>query len=499
MELRNDLFFNKDVFTSIIQAENPASPFFVFGKVLGGQGGAIDQMFEPVTKGVGAEFIKIMEERDFAEHARIVDISRVPSTVKAGAPFDITLDRAIGDPDESGLLKNEVDMIRVESRRGGTLGTDYTIQMVGIPGKEYETANLFQVGDAIHFGYGNSKGQGSMNSNTLVDDLTKQTTFYNLMSIMRYAYPQTGSAMADMVYKVAMEKAMDGSGTNGEYRIDMPVKFMRKVLQSMENMIMYNPPNFNPVTKQIANRAAAGRFHERPYYAGLYWQLDQCPWKWRHSKGASLDESVQKLDFILQYAYNQTGSKQVLFAMAEGAGLEWLRQTILQGGLKKYGIQVYTKVEGGEKLKLGFEAEEYYTSHGRIVIYDINRAMNKWNEFEKTSYNGISHRKRSNDIYFIPSVVKTAGGNLKKPAHIYFKEGNGVSRAMVFGYQNGITGSETGMDGDALLNVQEDMIKKNMNNDRYRMDSTVDGREFHVLTQVCPYIDVRNVSKLTLF
>ena len=496
MESRNDLFYDKEIFTQIVRAENAMSPYFFFSKVLGGQGGALDEMFEPVAQGIGAEFIKILEESDFQEHARILDISRVPNELYAGENFDVTLDRSIADGDESLMGRDEETMFRIESRRPGTNGTDFTLQYIGIPGTKISGAFL-RVNDILHVGYGNSKGQGSMNSNTLIDDLTKRTTFFNMSNIIRYGYTETGQYLSDEVYQFNVTKAMDGSSTD-PVRTDLPVKVMRRILRSVDNALMFNTPNFDPRTKKIANQSANGRYHERPYFAGMYWMLDQCPWKWRHSKYASLDEGVQKLDYILQFLYNKLGRKNTVYAMAEGAGLEWLRKTILQGGLKKYGVNLWQQVTGGDVLKIGFEADQYFTSHGRIIIYDIGRAMDKWGQFDKTSFGGVSYRKRSNHIYLIPGAVKGSNGVMKKPAHIYFKEGGGYSRAFAFGYMNGITGDK-GFTGDQLLNMQDQFIKNSYSQDRYRLDSPVDGREMHVLMQLVPYMDVRNVARLELF
>lgn len=496
MPSRNDVFFNKEVFTSVVHLENQMSPYFFFSRVLGGQGGAVDEMFEPAVHGTGLEFIKILEESHFQESARVMDVSRVPEILWAGKNFEITLDKAFADGDETLMFRDEETTFRVESRRAGTLGTDFTMQYIGIPGT-FVHGSMIKVGDTFHDGYGNSKGEGSMDSNTLTDDMTKRTTFFNLMNIMRYGFAQTGSAAADELYQFAVEQATDGSKTD-LVRTDIPVKIMRRVLRALDNALMHNKPNFNPRTKEIANRSSVGRYPERPYFAGIYWQLDQCPWKYRHSKHARVEDGVQKLDMILQYNYNRTGQKQTIFAMAEGAGLEWLREIIRVGGMKKYGVNVYQKVEGGQTLKIGFDADEYYTAHGRIVIYDINRAMGNWGEFDKTHYNGIAYKKRSNKIYFMPGSMRNTNGTPKKPSHIYFKEGNGISRAFSYGWMQGI-GVDKGMSGSQLLSMQDDFIQRNMENERYRMNSTVDGREFHVLMEMTPYLDVRNVTRLELF
>ena len=497
MYSRNDIFTDKEVFTKIVRMENPMSPFLFVSSILGGMNGAVDNMFEPVMKGLAAEFIKILEVSDFQEHARIIDVSQVPSVLVAGVPFTLGIDRAFADTDETLMINDEETIFRVESRRTGLVGTDFTLQLIGMPG-EMKSGSILQVNDAIHSGYGNSKGEASMNSNTLTDDLQKETTFYNMMSIIRYGFTETGSAMSDEVYKFLVRKGMDGSETE-EVKVDISVKVLRKVMMALDRAIMFNKPNFDPVTKKIANMSAAGRYHERPYYAGIYWMLDQCPWKWYHAKSSTNADNISKLDFILQYVYNKTGKKQTLFAMAEGIGLEWLRDTILKGGLEKTGVNLYQKVEGGDKLKLGFEADEYYTAHGRIVIYDINRAFNNWGEFKQESYNGITHRARSKHIYFMPSMVTGANGSQKKPCDIFYKQGNGINRAFAFGYQRGITGEAGGMTGDQLLSMQDEFIQRNARNDRYRMDSTVDGKEFHVLMQMVPYMDVRNVTRLTLY
>jgi len=497
MESRNDLFSDKQLYTKVVRMENAMSPFFVFGSVLGNQGGAMDEMFEPVGQGIGAEWIKMLEESDFYEPMRVLDRSRVPDRLVAGKNFEITLDRADGDPDETLMTRDEETLFRVESRRAGTLGADYTLQYIGLPGTSVPGA-YFHVNDPIFAGYGNSKGHGSTTSNQFVDDSTKQTTFFNLSNVQRYGLTEQGGAMADEVYKFAVTEGMDGSKTTNEFRTDMPVKFMRKLLHAADHALMYNTPNFDPRTKTIANRSAMGRSHERPYYAGLYWQLDQCPWKFTHYKSASSDEGVQKLDFIMQYFFNKMGGKQTLFAMCQGAGAEWLRATILTGGLNKYKVNLFQTVTGGDKLKIGFEAEEYITSHGRLVIYDIGQAMSKWGaEFDRTSYNGVSYRKRTNDIYFIPGAVKGDGGRTKKPAHIYYKEGNGISRGFAFGYMKGITG-EQGFSADQLMNMQDEFVRRNASNQRFRLDSAVDGREFHVLMQHVPYLDARNVARLRL-
>ena len=498
MESRNDILFDREVFTQVSRLENPMSPSVMFGRILGNMDEASADMFEPVGKGIGTEFIKIVQESSFQEHIRILDTSRVPDRLVAGQNFEVTIDRAAADSDETLMARDERTVFRVESRRPGTNGTDYTLQYVGIPGTSIPGAFL-RVNDPLHVGYGNSKGEGSMNSNTLLTDLTKRTIFNNLSSIMRYGSSETGSAMADMLYEFAVTSGVDGSETK-YVKTDIPVSLMRGALRAMDNALLYNVPNFNPRTKTIANQSAAGRYHERPYFAGLFWQLDQCPWKWRQSKNASLDEGVQKLDFILQFMYNQTGRKNKIVAMASGAGLEYLRKVILTGGLRKYGINIWQQVTGGDKLKIGFEAEEYYTPHGSIILYDTGMAMKKWGNFDRTSFGGVSYNERSNDIYLIPTVMDGKDGIPKKPANIYYKEGNGVSRAFAFGYMNGINGSNgTGYTADQIMNAQEEFIKKNLANQKYRMDSTVDGREMHVLMQMVPYIDVRNVAKLQLF
>lgn len=504
MPRRNDLLLtNPDIVTGIMRHIQPNAPIVFFSSFLGNQMGADETMFEAAPQGLGVGFIRLKEYKQVYEPVRVTKNSLVPATITAQVPFEVSSDFFL-EQDEQFLAKDEVSMFRVLSSRPTGQGADLTIVFDAMPG-ETVSGSLFGINDPINHGYGNSKGEGSTNSNTFIGDSLQFNTFFNPMKITRRRLDSTGSAMADEseYYSFTLEEEQ---GVFKDYYTDIPISFFRQVVQEYSDQLLYSRANFDPATRRIAGVSQSGKYHERPSYAGIYQQLDEVRLRYFHNlRGENNTQLLAKIDRILQELFYANGNvKTTVTIVGKGAGIRACRDAFRWAVTNKFGTTLQIQMSGDAgKINAGWEMGDYVTDYGRVVLYDMG-ASNRRGEFDKVSHGGIDATPREMDLYFIPAVsVDKKSGRRKKPVSIYYRQSNrggygNVSRGMVFGTVNGLTGQGNGMSFDQLQNIQDSAIRTMMESQSYEMNSTFDGKESHVLYESVPYIDIAGIVRMTL-
>ncbi len=492
MPRRNDLLFNKEVITEVSRLGNPMSLLNFFANLGGTMYGSeqTGKVFDVAHKGVGSEFIRMRKYREQMIPAKVVDASRVPSTMVAGQNFECTIDKFIGEGGEKALLKDQITQIMVVSYRSSSDGRnfDYTFQYIQQPGKTI-SGSILALDSPINYGFGNSVGEGSLTGNTLVDDGDRYTDTFNVMQIARYVVPQTGSAAADDTFKIAVVEDVNGNSVEMDYVTDLPLRGAKKVFANIDHDILFSTPNFSVTTKQIANRANTTRYPERPTYAGLFFQWDLAPYQWQGYMSAPQSESLQLLRDILTFAYDKNGTSKKYLAYCWGAGRQWLKDVFFYAStVLNYKIELVVdpagKLGGG---RIGYDIDEYMTPDGSIAIIDLGMMLQNWGEFSMANYGSVGYGPRSRRIYLQPVGV-SSNGEKSKPCTIYHKEANGFSRAFVLGTTWGMTG-KNGLTGTQMAALQEDGLRRMISNEKMRIDSTADVNEMHVLSQICPFMD----------
>lgn len=508
MASRNDAILEPEIFTSIVHHLNRNSPLAFFGGLVGGIDplgnygeDPYNQMVTLQSSGLGASYINIKEECEVYEPLIVTDNSKVPTTITANVPFDFTVDRGILDPDENFLLRDQKTMGRVISRSVTPNGALITAMLDGQRGETFNGPYLFEVGAYVNYGYGNSQGEGSHKSNLMALDAEQYNTFFNPMVITRYVLPVTGSWMSDEMFTLT-QKAMDGS--ESEVNTGISVQWMRKFLNSYENMIMFSRSNFDPATKEILGRNSnAVRYNERPSYAGIYEQFDEAPVKWKQPLRAGSTSGIQKINSIMRTLKQMPGHNGTFFAMGYGVGIEWLRETIREGGLNNSMYRIVLTPDSNDAITAGFNVDKYVLDGiGVLYIYDIGNGMHIPGKFDTVTYNQVTSTVRSRDIFFFSSTVAGRNGKPQKVAKLYTKEGQvegfgKVNRGLVFGSSRGLTGEYNGLQGQAALSMQVEQAMRSMLNSN-GLGSIVDGNEYHALTEHTVYVDPRGTVKLSL-
>lgn len=496
MPRRNAALLQKEVITEYVRQINPRSVFLLLGQLFGNTLAPDPNNIKVVTKGTGSEFIRVRKAKATRQFAEIMDVSQVPNELVAGVNFFITTDRFCGDADEKIMLPDQRTQFLVSSYKGTDGRYTYQWQYIGLPGTSIPGA-ILRPNMKVNIGVGNTKGEGSLNGNTLMDDGDRYTDTMNVMQITRYDLPETGSALADDTLKFTAIEDMNGNKIETEFITDLPIWAAQKHFMAVDKDLLFSQPNFNPWNKTISNLADTTRYRERPTYAGLYWWLDNCPFKWRVSRRDPLSKGVRMLEYMTNFGRNTMGvQSERWILMVSGTSREWAKDILEEAlRLKNYQIQL---VDPQNKIKIGFEVDEYYTRNGSIVLLDMDKAMRgwdtQWGEFEMDNYGGIGYGPRSNYAYLIPAV----GNGNQKQGTIYYKEANGISRAFVMGRTEGITGAAGGLSGEAMLAMSEAGAQRMMNNDRLRLDTTADMRQTSFLSHLCPFMDTSLVQRLEI-
>jgi|GEM_PF-4867620 len=501
--LRDDLLakYPEQFITQIISRMNPRSPWLVFGNLFGeGQDMYTkDKGFEVETSTIGAEFIRIVEETKYRQVSRVVDNSQVPDVLTAGVPFDLSLDFGILDEDEQVKLRDARTMLRVVSRRINNHGhLDVTFVLSGQVG-DTAPGSLLRVGSPVHWGFGNTKGEGSSLPNSLPLGAYKKNTFVNPTMITRYGWQETGSYISDEVAMFGIENAMDGS--KSMIRTSLPKEALESFLTSLDGQIMDSVSNFDPETLEINGYKGNSPYPDRPSYAGVRQQLDQAHFQYFHPVKASLPSNLNRIESIMQQIRQVFPNSDVL-VVGEGAGIKWVKQAI-RFAQSTSGVTLFRNVPADGKVDIGFAINRYITDEGNLYMYDMTDAYQPSGDYDTFTYAGITSSDRSRELYFIP-VKTSADGRRLKSFKLYTKSGvgpngNRVNRGFVYNKIRGNTGELDGLNGDQLMNLNdgslEDMVR---NPSRYETGSTYDGNQHMLLAENVPYIDVYGIIKLTL-
>lgn len=509
MPILNDQLFRKEVITSVSRTMNEKSVFNFFSRMAGGMVGSEQStekgpqsMMDIRSRGVGSEFIRNRKYRETMYPAKIVDNSRVPDTLVAGLNFELTQDKFIGEGGEKIMLKDQKTQIMVVSYRatGDNKTFDYTYQLIG-PDGFTRPGSLLSVDSTLHYGMGNTVGEFSLTGNTLVDDGDRYTDTFNILQIARYVIPKSGSFASDETIKFSAVEAMDGTSVNVDFVTDLPYRGTKQVFAAIDRDLLFSVPNFSVVNKTIANKAGTTRYSERPSYAGFFYQWDLAPYQYPAYASAPLSEGVQLIKDILSFMRNEVGTSKKYIAYCQGRGRQWLK-AVFDEARKSLGYQINIVVDANMKLGgpngIGYDIDEYTTPDGTLSIIDLGSALTSWGAgFDLSQYNGVGYQSRTNDIWIQGFLMED--GVTKKPATIYHKEGNGISRAFVLGMTRGMTGANGGLTGEQAMALQEEGIRRMMSNDRYRIDSPADGDELHILSQLCPFMDTDGMSRIHLY
>lgn len=510
LPLRNDMLSNRqqEYITEMITRVNPASPFLIFTGLLGDsfdpiREREIDRLFDFTTSSIGSEFIRIQEEVEDHKVMTVLDSSRVPTTLVAGQPFEAGVELGVLDEGEYVQLHDEETMLRVVSRRntGGKV-LDVTFELVGQVGVT-APGYLVAAGMPINVGYGNSKGEGSENGNTLELPGQKKNLFSNPMQITRYMWKETGSWMSDEVFKFSVQQAMDGSKPYNFY-VDISVRFFREALRRLEGQIMNSRANFDPDTLAINSTSGADNtsYPDRPSYAGIWEQLDQTPVKipWPiKSKYLATFNKMESMQNQMQAIWPGCD----VMIVCQGPGKKFILDAWREGGQAKYPTKLNREIPASGKIPVGYGISEVVNDYGKFFIYDIGQGYQTKGEFANWTYNGVTGSRRTRDIFFIP-LRKGDNGSTKKIVKYYTKSGKKdshqqVDRGMVFGRVKGITGEGNGRTGAELMGMQESAFQDMVNNSSgYEMNSRVDGSEYHILFEGVPYIDIMGIMKWTI-
>lgn len=504
MAMRTDAILDPEIFTSIVHKENPASLLTFFGRGVGDMtpvGMNVDDpdpMWSLQTSGISSSYINIKEETSKTDPLRVYDNSKVPVSIPANTPFEVSFDRGILDDDESFHCRDQKTMGRVISRRIGTNSAEYTVVLNGMPGEVFD-GYLFEINAPISYGFGNSQGEMSAKSNTMPGDSNQYNTFFNPTMITRYVLPESGSYISDEMYTLT-QQALDGS--TSEVNTGISKLWMNKVLKAIERQLMYSTSNFDPKTKQILGRSNNSRFPERPSYAGIFQQMDQAPVQYLQFMNESMKSGLKKIDRIMQTMDEQPGSTRIVFAMCYGVGHSWLKQVIREGGLAASPIRITVSPDANDAISVGFVVDKYVTDYGILYVKNLGKSMAFSGEYDLSTYNGTKGGPRSRDIFFF-NGSRESNGRRTKVARYFTKEGQvdghqRVNRGFVFGRSKGITGEGIGFTGATAMALQEDAIQQMMGNSRYDLGNIVDGNEYHCLVEGVPYFDARGTIKLTL-
>lgn len=505
MAVRNDLMLNSNIVTDVIRYTNPASPLVFFSNVLGTSGqGSDDGMFSLETRGISSQFVRILEYKTGMKRPiRVLDNSKVPDPILANVSYDIMVDEPI-DEDENLLAKDQETLFNVRSVRVGESVT-LTVQMIGFAG-ETKPRSLLGVQAPLNYGYGNTKGEGSLNGNSLLTSESQSNVFSNPLVTMRYYFTVTGDYLANEIYTLKCTNPVDNR--EEDFAIDLPIEFMRETMASLEGQMLHSRGNFDIETLKIHTKSRGTRYSERPLYIGLYQQLDDIQEVKLHSISSdTLKQARAKIEGAVRYISEMTGTDMpVIAAVCQGAGAEFIREVFMDA-VASQPVQYQEVVTDSEGyLNVGFRVKQYRAQHGTVIIYDIGKAMTSrrnGREFDQITYNGVSSDVRSTNIYFVPLTRPSKNGGRVKTAHYYYKEGQvkgfgKTSRALVFGKTKGITGEGNNISGEELMRIQEETIRTMMNRDANRIDSTVDGNQYQVLTQGSPYVNVDGSVRLIL-
>lgn len=509
MPRRNDLLLtNPDIFTGIMRNIRPASPIAFFPSFLGNQVGADENdntMFEAAPQGLGVGFIRLKEYKEVYEPIRVTKNAYVPATIQSQVPFEVSTDFLL-ERDENFLARDERSYFRVLSSRptGSGAGADLTVVLDGQPGAT-ASGDLFRYNDPINYNFGNSKGEGSTDSNTFVGDAPQFNTFYNPMKITRRMFSATGSAMGDETEYFAFSMEVE-QGVYADYYTDIPISFFEKVVREMSNQFMYSTANFDPATRKIHGMSAVGKYAERPSYAGLYQQLDEVKLIYTHMlRSQSSRQLIATVDEILQKMYYANGAQKVsIVAAGKGAAIAVLRQAIKDSLTSKWGTSISIQTKGDAPvIDVGFELGTYNTDYGTLMLYDMGLGLDQNGEFDKVSFQNITGNPRDWELHFMPAAMRSKNGRMKKPVSIYYRKSSkggygDVNRGLVFGKSKGLTGQGSGISLEALQNMQNDSIRQMMQNDKFSMDSAFDGNQYHVLYENVPYIDISKIIKLQI-
>lgn len=499
LALRNDLLSNNHTqyLSKMISHVNPASPYLFFTSLAGSRGNMSDNsnsLFDVTTSTTGAEFIRIQEEIKEQKPFYVTDNSAVPDTLVAGQPFDVGLDFAVLDEGEFVKLWDDKTILVTISRQITSNSVYVTFALVGQVG-ETASGSLLSIGKPIHWGQGNTKGEGSLAGNTQPLDTIKKNIFVAPTVITRYTFSRTGSYASDEVFAFQTDRAMDGSEPM-EFMTDLNIEFFRNSLASIDRMMMDSRSNFDPATMEV-NGSRGVHDSVLPSYPGVRQQLDQATIQYSHPHTSSAFQSLNKLESIMQQIAQVWPGTKVL-VIAEHGGMKWVRDTLIEGGRAKYNITYNSNVGGNGLIQIGYGIDKFISQDGiELLMYDFGKGYKSSGDFKSFTYRGAKGSDRSREIYFVPIPSEETRKKLK--TFTYFtKSGNGIDRGMVYGHVRGLTGQTGGFTGKELMNMQDDVIKGWQNNSAYDLGTTRDGDQFELLFEGVPYIDIYGVIKMTL-
>ncbi len=501
MPRRNDLLIsNPEIITGIMRKVRPSSPAIFFPSFLGNNVGADESMWEAAPQGLGVGFIRLKEYKDVYEPVRVLRNSLVPAVIVPHQPFEVSVDYAL-ERDENFLTRDEKSYFRVVSSRPTGDGADLTVVYEAMPGMT-TSGDQFRVNDPVNHNYGNSKGEGSVDSNTYLGNAMQYNLFFNPMKITRRTFQETGSAMADETEYFAFTLE-DEQGIAHDYYTDIPISFFEEYVAEQSRQILYSTANFDPATRRILGTSAQGKYHERPSYAGIYQQLDEVKMIHYHQlRSQNFNQLLATIDEMLRNLYYLNNrQKTAIIAFGKGSGIQVLRDAFRWAINGKFGMSIHIQTAGaGEKIDVGFETGNYITDHGQVILYDMGMGLDKDGEFDKITYQNLSGNPRDWEVYFMPAMSVGKNARKKKQVNLYYrkssKNGKDVSRGLVFGKVKGITGQNNRLSIEQIQSMQEDSIRQMLNNDSFEVGSTFDGNEYHVLTESVPYIDIDKIQKL---
>jgi hypothetical protein len=396
---------------------------------------------------------------DTPQVAMIVDSLSVPTVIKPGVNFQMSIDEGFYEPDAIFTLidKRYNIMITGKTPSSGS-GTSYLWQLVGMdPDDTSFPVRLLQTGKPLQYA-GNSKGEKSSTSQPVGFRHNKAEDFYNVTQFMRHEVDASGHFLTNKMWTGFMEQFYEGNELKERVKGVLPFSryAMDEHFKRVAHTMYWGTGNFNPLTRQIINKSTSGSaaYNERPTMSGMREQFDSTRHVFHYDPFASKAKNAEMLERIVQMQRSwlkipPEDMLEVMILTRDGG--EQVLFDIWADRIETQPIQQNATVSG--KIQAGYAVGDFVTKKGdRIKFRNLDYAMERGMPTEDVGYGGFGYDRTGFDMYVLP-VYKIREEMGRKNITIYTKknklsDGTEINRGLIIGYQSGMTGltNSTGQD-----------------------------------------------------
>lgn len=438
------------------------TPMGFLGVGIGGNEG-IDEV-SIGRRDIASTMIRWRALDDTPQPATVTDNLSVPSVIKPGQNFQMSIDEGWYEPDAIFNLQNRNYNLMITGKAPSAgAGTTYTWQLIGMDKNDSSfPVSLLNVGKQLMYG-GNSKGEKSSSGQPLAFRHNKAEDFYNVTQFIRHEIDASGHALSNKMWTYFMEQFHEAGKLQEAIKGVLP--FSKYALQEhfkkVAHTLYWQTGNFNPLTQEIVNKAGAGLYQDRPTMSGMREQFDSTQHVFHYNPFGDKRKTAEYIERIVTMQRNwlkiaPEDMLEVLILTRDGG--EAVLFDVWADRIAQQPIQIHNNTVNGGKVNVGYAIGDFITKKGdKIRFRNLDYAMERGMPTEEVGYGGLGFDRTGFDMYILP-IYKVRDQLGRKNITIYTKknklsDGTEINRGLVIGYMSGMTGlsNSTGQDAGKAL------------------------------------------------